>query len=102
MGRRHYQMDSIIVNGSVYSEVIIDSHYEKKHSDQINDDLILSLVNRLNGRAELPADQNDEFTYFVTIIDLNKKQYRLVWLLQEGKVYIGVVNAFRDRKGEPS
>jgi hypothetical protein len=38
----------------------------------------------------------------VTIIDLNKKQYRLVWLLQEGKVYIGVVNAFRDRKGEPS
>jgi hypothetical protein len=40
MERRSYKIDSIVVNGRFYSEVIIDSHYEEKHSDHIHDELI--------------------------------------------------------------
>jgi len=100
MNRRTHEIRPIVVNGRICSEVIIDSHYEEKHSGYINDDLILELVLRLNGRFEIPVDVKDEFSYFVTIIGLNHKHYRLVWLLEEDSVYIGVVNAFRDSKGE--
>ena len=100
MGRRSYRIDSVIVNGKGYSEVIIDSHYEEKHSGQINDELILALVLRLNGRYENPVGTQDNYSYFVTMIDLGQKLYRLVWLLEDDAIYIGVVNAFRDGKGE--
>jgi hypothetical protein len=100
MKRRSYKIDSITVNGKACSEVVIDPHYEEKHSEHINDELILALVKRLNGRRELPNSSDDKFTYFVTMVDLNEKIYRLVWLLEDNTVYIGVVNAFRDGKGE--
>jgi hypothetical protein len=41
--RRHYPID-IIVNGRKIIEVVIDPHYEERHSDTINDPLILELV----------------------------------------------------------
>jgi hypothetical protein len=44
MERRSYKTDSILVNGENYSEVIIDPHYEEKHSEHINDELILALT----------------------------------------------------------
>ena len=100
MNRRSYKIDPIVVNGRFYSEVIIDSHYEEKHSDHINDELILILVKLLNGRFEVPVDIKDGFGYFVTMIELNLKFYRLIWLLENEAVYIGVVNTFRDSKGE--
>lgn len=100
MKRRSYKIDTIIVNGKAFSEVIIDPHYEENHSEHINDEIILGLVRRLDGRRELPKGTDDEFSYFVTIIELNHKTYRLVWLLEDNTVYIGVVNAFRDSGGE--
>ena len=100
MKRRSYKIDPITVNGKAFSEVVIDPHYEEKHSEHINDDLILALVKRLNGRRELPNGTDEEFSYFATIVDLNQKFYRLVWLLENNTVYIGVVNAFRDSGGE--
>jgi hypothetical protein len=100
MERKRYKIESIIINGNIYSEVVIDSHYTEKHSAHINDDLILSLVMQLNGRFEIPVDYKDGYHYFVTMIELNLKFYRLVWLLENNAVYIGIVNVFRDRKGE--
>jgi hypothetical protein len=62
--------------------------------------LILSLVLLLDGTEQLPEDTKGPFNYYTTIIEFKNKAYRLVWLLEDGKLYIGVVNSFRDNKGE--
>ena len=100
MNRRTYKINPITVNEEIYNEVVIDSHYELKHSDHISDELILSLVVLLDGAEQLPEDTKGPFNYYATIIELKNKTYRLVWLLEDGKLYIGVVNAFRDSKGD--
>jgi hypothetical protein len=100
MSRRIYKIDPITVNDEVYTEVIIDPHYELNHSDDINDELILSLVLKLDGSEQLPEGSKEPFNYYATIIELKNKTCRLVWLLEDGKLYIGIVNAFRDSKGE--
>jgi hypothetical protein len=100
MSRRTYKIAPITVNEEVYTEVVIDSHYELKHLDHINDELILSLVILLDGAEQLPEDTKGPFKYYATIIELENKAYRLVWLLEDGKLYIGVINSFRDSKGE--
>ena len=76
--------------------MIIDSHYEAKHGDSIDDQLILRLVKKLDGRLELPVEQDSEFNYFATLLELDGKQYRLIWLLEEEAIYVGVINAYRD------
>lgn len=100
MSRRTYKIDPITVNEEIYTEVVIDSHYELKHSDHISDELILALVLLLDGAEQLPEDTKGLFNYYTTIIELKNKTYRLVWLLEDGKLYIGIINAFRDGKGE--
>lgn len=96
--RHEYAIKAIIVNGVEVSKVIIDDHYKEKHSDYMNDRLILKLVQELNGRKELPDDSDGKFSYFATLIEYKTKKYRLVWLLEDSAIYIGVINAFRDRR----
>ena len=93
--RRSYPI-KMTVNGKGINEVVIDPHYEEKHSGTINDDLILELVLLLDGKFYKPESQKSGFQYFVADpLMLRDLKYRLVWLLQEEKVYVGVVNAFR-------
>ncbi len=40
------------VNGVKVVQVLIDTHYEKKHKSYMSDDLILELVRELDGRNE--------------------------------------------------
>lgn len=96
--RRSYKIAPIIINGRSYWRVIVDPHYENKHSEHINDELILKLVLSLDDREQLPEIVDDGFSYFVTMVKLNSKSYRLIWMLEDDAVYIGVINAFRDRK----
>lgn len=98
MKQHEYSIEPIIVNGIKISQVIIDDHYKAKHSDHINDSLILKLVAELDGRKEAPDDVVDKFSYFATLVELHEKQYRLVWLLEKNAIYIGVVNAYRDKR----
>ncbi len=86
------------MNGIRVSEVIIDSHYEEKHSSYMSDALILKLVIELDGRRELPDSKVGRFSYFATLIEDGQKQYRLIWLLEDHSIYIGVVNTYRDRR----
>lgn len=97
--RRTYKIDPIVVNGVTVVQVVIDTHYEKKHADHVNDSMLLRLVRKLDGRFELPEAKDETYSYFATLIKLDAKQYRLIWLLEDGAIYVGVVNAFRDSKG---
>ena len=98
MKQHEYAIEPITVNGIKISRVVIDDHYKEKHRDHMTDALILKLVMQLDGRKEVPEDVVGKFSYFATLVELNEKQYRLVWLLEQDAIYIGVVNAYRDRR----
>lgn len=98
MSRREYPV-SLTINGIEIEIVIIDSHYEIKHSATINDELILKLTRTLNKEFHEPVDEKGIFKYFVTDeIELNNRLYKLIWLLEEGQFYLGVINAYRNSK----
>jgi hypothetical protein len=86
------------VNDHKIVQVVIDSHYEQRHGQSMDDALILALVAKLDGRRELPEEQKGPYSYFATLIEHGPKQYRLIWLLEDDAIYIGVVNAYRDRR----
>jgi len=92
--RRSYSLN-LIVNGRFITEVIIDPHYEEKHSE-ITDQLILELVKKLDGRDFRPVECQGDWEFFmVDHLRHEGKLYRLVWCLQEHSLFIGVINAFR-------
>jgi hypothetical protein len=93
--RRDYKI-SITVNARAVTRVVIDLHYELKHSDSVDDGIILSLVQLLDGKTFMPETESDGFKYFKTDpLILNGVSYRLIWLLEKNEIYIGVINAFR-------
>ncbi len=95
MERREYQI-SLTVNNRSIRTVVIDPHFELKHSASIDDQIILGLVKQLDGRLFEPDVTTGSFAYFVTDrILLAGKAYKLVWLLEDDALYIGVINAFR-------
>jgi hypothetical protein len=96
MARKEYEIDSILVNGRIISKVIIDDHY-KKHTD-ISSDLILQLVSLLNGVEQVAEDTNGPYQYFSNLIKMNENQYKLVWLLEDSELYIGVITTYRDSR----
>lgn len=97
MARREFSV-RMTVNSREIHKVIIDSHYEAKHRSVIDDRLILRLVKSLDGGTYPVQDRTAPFEYFVTDrMELEGKLYKLVWLLEEDQLYIGVVNAYRRR-----
>ncbi len=97
-GQRSYKIAPITVNGIKIVRVIIDNHYRENHAEHMNDELILKLVIELDGRKELPETKTGQYSYFATLIELDQKQYRLIWLLEDHALYVGVVNAYRDKR----
>lgn len=95
MNRREYAVN-ITVNEVLITKVIIDPHYEEKHSESINDEIIVNLVKTLDSQNFEPDDEKPPYSYFVTDgIVLNGKAYKLIWLLEDHEIYIGVINAYR-------
>lgn len=98
MARREYSV-AISVNSRKINRVFIDSHYEAKHKNAVNDQLILRLVKSLDGGTYPVQDRSAPYEYFVTdMMELDGKLYKLVWLLEDDDLYIGVVNSYRRRK----
>ncbi|MCF8058786.1 MAG: hypothetical protein K9K67_05795 [Bacteriovoracaceae bacterium] len=95
--RRSYDLSPpILINDRKIVKVVIDPHVDK-HSDHINDELILDLVRLLDGRNYSSVKESGNFEYFVSQIRAKNRNYRLVWLLESEEVYIGVITAFKDR-----
>ncbi|MBL7664534.1 MAG: hypothetical protein JNM93_05330 [Bacteriovoracaceae bacterium] len=95
MNRREYSV-RVKINGILITKAIIDPHYEEKHAESVNDEIILSLVKSLDGKSFEPDDEKPPYFYFVTDkIELDEKFYKLIWLLEENEIYIGVINAYR-------
>ncbi len=93
--RRDYPI-FITVNGISIRSVVIDSHYEIKHKESVDDKIILELVKLLDGKTYHCEAEKDGFKYFKTEpLVLGAATYRLIWLLEKNEIYIGVVNAFR-------
>lgn len=96
MERRIYKVN-LHINGRKLDRVVIDPHYEIRHSRSITDEKILALVEQLNNKFFRPTNiDEDGFQYFVNDkLELDNKLYKLIWLLHESEVYIGIVNAYR-------
>ena len=93
--RRTYSVNLIVNDRPIY-QVVIDPHYEEKHAESVNDELILMLVSKLNGRTFEPDDHDEGYEYFKTDpIQHHGKNYRLIWLLKDNCMFIGVINAYR-------
>jgi len=99
--KREYAL-RITVNGTRYRRVIVDSHFERRHRESMNDSLILKLVRKLDGGAFLPeAKLANGYEIFVNDPwNLDGLAYRLIWTTHRSKDYIGVINAFRRRNGK--
>lgn len=95
MIRRVYPVD-LLINGVRIDRVIIDPHYERKHSGSVSDEVILKLVFEMNGNRYDHKAEVGSFRYFVSEKVIHEgRLFRLIWLLEEGQTYIGVVNAHR-------
>ena len=95
MKRRSYNVN-ITVNGYSIKRVVIGPHYELKHSETINDKVIIQLVERLDGGEFRAIDNDGQYLYFVNDkMQLHGKLYKLVWLLDKNEIFIGVINAYR-------
>jgi len=93
--RREFKI-SITVNSRAITSVVIDPHYEIKHGDTVDDQIIIGLVELLDGKIFTPEVERDGFQYFKTDpLTLNGTNYRLIWLIEKNEIYIGVINAFR-------
>ncbi|OFZ44986.1 MAG: hypothetical protein A2504_16550 [Bdellovibrionales bacterium RIFOXYD12_FULL_39_22] len=97
MERRVYKINAIIINKREIEEIVIDPHVDK-HSDHISDDLIIELVAELVHTEHIAEKNDGGFQYFVSEIAHGDKLYKMVWLLEDHRFYVGIITAFRDRR----
>ena len=93
------------MNGKQITEVVIDSHYEAKHSGPVDDQVILHLVQTYLDGEVFPVNDigDDGHQYFsAEPVFFNGKPFRLVWLLPPQGDYLGVINCFRRPDGKLS
>jgi len=94
----------LTVNGHKVTHVVIGKHYREKHAAHMTDELVLDLVQALDGKNFVSDSTSKGIEYYAADIEASFatkkiKLYRLVWLF-EGTFLevIGVINAYRIKK----
>lgn len=99
MGERKSYLKRLKINDRKFIEVIIDSHYKNKHSESVNDEIILSLVEQLNNGWFYPKAKDNDFEYYdLDYIFANGKPYKIIWCIPKIGNYIGIINTYRRPK----
>lgn len=93
---RVYKM-TVVFNETLFSQVWIDPHYEEKHGDSINDELIFDLLGRSSGKPWASQREARGFHFFEVDLELTGKPYRLILVVPPDGSYLGVRNAYRRR-----
>lgn len=86
---------NVYVNGVWFLYIHIDNHVFERHGEHITIELILELVKLLNWKKVDPDSVKDGFVYYKSDLRLNKKTYRLIWLIPNDNSFIGVRTAHR-------
>lgn len=95
MRRSEYKC-KLLINNREINKVIIDQHYKEKHSEKINDELILKLLIEMSDEFFPAIAEDDEYQYFkAEPVILNNEPYRLIFLLYIQEDTLGVINCFR-------
>lgn len=81
-----------------FEEVWIDPHYEAKHKDSINDELILELVKGLDGWLIVLNAIVSGYKFYEADGIYKGKLYRLILVVPPDNNYLGVRNAYRRSK----
>ena len=98
-GRKEYFLE-ITINNRNLSKVVIDQHYQLNHPE-MSDDLILELVKSINKEIFEIESETNGFQYFrAEPVMYEEKPYRLILLLCLHDNLLGVVNAFRVKRGK--
>lgn len=89
---------SLTMGGHHLDEVWIDPHYEEKHKDSINDELILAIVKDLNGWLIVLSAVVGGYSFYEADGAYDGKMYRLILVVPFDNRYLGVRNAYRRSK----
>jgi hypothetical protein len=77
--RRVYSLEiTLNLNGRILTKLIIDPHFELKHGNYIDDELIYNLVLLLKNKRFVPKDRRGSWEYFDAEIFYQDSFYRLV------------------------
>lgn len=91
-----FDIGTVTINNHDFRKVMIDwKHISIRHPD-VTQTLVLQAVRQLGGRHLNKEVTKPPYKYFVSLLKLNEKNYRLIWLLEEGQDYVGVLNLYRD------
>lgn len=94
--RRHAL--TIFFRNHLFSEVWIDPHYEEKHSESINDELILILAQKIHAWSQKLSAESAGFKFYEADGQYKGRFYRIVIVEPADKKYLGVRNAYRRSK----
>lgn len=94
---RRYDID-VKMNGEHFDELWIDPHYEEKHKDSINDQLILELVKKVDGWLITLSSVVSGYEFYEADGNFQGKAYLLILVIPPDGAYLGVRNAYRRSK----
>jgi len=92
------------INECRVTHVVIGRHYREKHASYMTDELVLELVESLDGKNFKPDSTSGGIEYYAADVEIsveNKKNklYRIVWLFEGNFLeIIGIINAYRVKK----